>query len=272
MTQFYDVDEKITLVEEGFVKSLLNLAEQYTEGSTKLPVTLFTKEGNKPNYFVNSLKKVFAEFDIPVLTTEFNGFADEGTIINTINNTLGAYVYVRTNETRQQLNTLSTFAKPNGDIDCISYQALNNHALPSVVIATLKIIEHFNKDLLKLDGKTVLIVNRSAYVGQPLQYALMSNGATTIMCNSSTPVDVLTALIEQQHADIIIWATGDNKIGDKFTYTKNQLVIDLAQGDLAEPKGDAVFCKVPGRLTALSLVESYVNSLSLGEPLTQEQK
>lgn len=267
---FYDVDGEITPIQTGYVKSLLVLADKQFEGITsKVPLTIFTKETEGRNYYVESIEKTFSELGLPVMVSTFNDSLSLEALVGTINNTIGTYVYARTDESKEVMNIISTFTKRQGDIDGISYEALNNHFTPAVVNATLKIIEHFNSPL-NLEGKTVLIVNRSAYVGQPLHNVLTSTGATTIMCNSTTPKEVITSLIEDHKVDIVIWATGNQGIGDDFKYDEKQLIIDLAQGDITEPKEVGTFCKVTGRLTCLALAENYAKSLP-NEPLTQQQ-
>lgn len=266
---FYDVNTNIANVEEAYIKSQINLIEQSNPGLiSKTPLTIFTKETDKPNYYVNSIVKTFKALGIPVVVSTLSKDVSLETTLGIINNTVGCYVYARTDEDKQTMNLISTYAKASGDIDGLSYEMLDQKFLPAVVVATLKTIEHFNNKLA-LDGKTALIVNRSPYVGQPLQHALMMNGATTIMCNSTSSGELIATAIDDNHADIIIWATGAKGIGDTFNYA-DQLVIDLSQMDVTNATEHATFCKIVGRLTCLALAQNYLESLPK-EPLTPQE-
>jgi methylenetetrahydrofolate dehydrogenase (NADP+)/methenyltetrahydrofolate cyclohydrolase len=94
-----------------------------------------------------------------------------------------------------------------------------------------------------LDGKNIVLINRSNLVGKPLYHLLLEKNATVITCHSRTKN--LTGLC--QSADIIITAVGDRS---KFVLTpemikENAIVIDVAISRLHEKMvGDSDFDKI----------------------------
>ncbi|MBS3925884.1 MAG: bifunctional 5,10-methylenetetrahydrofolate dehydrogenase/5,10-methenyltetrahydrofolate cyclohydrolase [Nitrosarchaeum sp.] len=95
-----------------------------------------------------------------------------------------------------------------------------------VACTPLGVMEMFDYYKIDLDGKNVVLINRSNLVGKPLYHLLLARNATVITCHSKTKnIKELC-----QHADIIITAVGDRK---KFTLTpdmikKDAIVIDVA--------------------------------------------
>lgn len=88
------------------------------------------------------------------------------------------------------------------------------------------IMEMFDYHGIDLEGKNVVLINRSNLVGKPLYHLLLEKNATVLTCHSKTKN--LTELC--QSADIIITAVGDR---NKFTLTpemikEGAIVIDVA--------------------------------------------
>ncbi len=88
------------------------------------------------------------------------------------------------------------------------------------------IMEMFDYHKIDLEGKNVVLINRSNLVGKPLYQLLLEKNATVLTCHSKTKN--LTELC--QSADIIITAVGDR---NKFTLTPEMIkdgavVIDVA--------------------------------------------
>jgi len=88
------------------------------------------------------------------------------------------------------------------------------------------IMEMFDYHEIDLNGKNVVLINRSNLVGKPLYHLLLEKNATVITCHSKTKN--LTDLC--QASDIIITAVGDRT---KFTLTPEMIkdgaiVIDVA--------------------------------------------
>ncbi len=87
------------------------------------------------------------------------------------------------------------------------------------------IMEMFDYHEIDLDGKNVVLVNRSNLVGKPLYHLLLEKNATVVTCHSRTKN--LTEICRA--ADIVITAVGDR---NKFTLTpemikEGAIVIDV---------------------------------------------
>ena len=95
-----------------------------------------------------------------------------------------------------------------------------------VACTPLGIMEMFDYHGIDLDGKNVVLINRSNLVGKPLYHLLLEKNATVLACHSKTKN--LTELC--QSADVIITAVGNR---DKFILTPEMIkegavVIDVA--------------------------------------------
>ncbi|KEQ56314.1 Bifunctional protein FolD, partial [Marine Group I thaumarchaeote SCGC AAA799-N04] len=100
------------------------------------------------------------------------------------------------------------------------------------------VMEMFDYHGIELEGKNVVLINRSNLVGKPLYHLLLEKNATVITCHSRTKN--LTELCKS--ADIVITAVGDR---NKFTLTSDMIqegavVIDVAISKFQEKLvGDA---------------------------------
>jgi len=88
------------------------------------------------------------------------------------------------------------------------------------------IMEMFDYHGISLEGKNVVLINRSNLVGKPLYHLLLEKNATVLTCHSKTKN--LTELC--QAADIIITAVGDR---NKFTLTQDMIKEDAIIIDVA---------------------------------------
>ncbi|KAG2474108.1 MAG: Methylenetetrahydrofolate dehydrogenase / Methenyltetrahydrofolate cyclohydrolase [Nitrosopumilales archaeon] len=124
------------------------------------------------------------------------------------------------------------------------------------------IIEMFDFHKIDLEGKNVVVINRSNLIGKPLYQLLLSRNATVTMCHSKTK-----NLIEFcKAADIVITAVGDRR---KFTLTPEMIkdgaiVIDVAistqDGKLV---GDADFDKIIEKASFVSPVPGGVGPMTV---------
>ena len=79
-------------------------------------------------------------------------------------------------------------------------------------------------NITELEGKDVVIVNRSNLMGKPLQIMLTNEDATVTMCHSRTK-----NLKEKiQNADIVITGIGKAKFFDKSYFKDGQIIIDCS--------------------------------------------
>ena len=131
----------------------------------------------------------------------------------------------------KQLDEFATTSRisPLKDVDGLTPHnagllAMNKAAL--VACTPSGIMEMFDYHGINLEGKNVVLINRSNLVGKPLYHLLLEKNATVLTCHSKTKN--LSELC--QSADIIITAVGDR---NKFTLTSDMIkegaiVIDVA--------------------------------------------
>ncbi|RJQ24367.1 bifunctional 5,10-methylenetetrahydrofolate dehydrogenase/5,10-methenyltetrahydrofolate cyclohydrolase [Candidatus Parcubacteria bacterium] len=124
------------------------------------------------------------------------------------------------------------------------------------------IIELFDYYKIDLEGKNIVIINRSNLVGKPLYHLLLERNATVTMCHSKTKniQDVC------RRADIVITGVGNRA---RFTLTPEMIsdgaiVIDVAttrvDGKLA---GDSDFDKIIQKASYASPVPGGVGPMTI---------
>ena len=131
----------------------------------------------------------------------------------------------------KQLNEFATISRisPIKDVDGLTPQ---NVGLLSMGKSILKpctpsgIMEMFYYYKINLQGKNVVMINRSNLIGKPLYNLLLQNNATVITCHSKTE-----NLHEYcKNADVIITAVGDRA---KFKLTSDMIKQDAIVIDVA---------------------------------------
>ena len=181
-----------------------------------------------------------------------------------------------------QLDEFATISRiyPIKDVDGLTP---HNMGLLSMRKAILKactpsgIMEMFDYYDIELEGKVVVIINRSNLIGKPLYHMLLEKNATVITCHSKTK-----NLKEiSKNADIVVSGVGDRS---KFVLTPDMIkegavVIDVAisrnEGKLT---GDADFEKIiqkasyatpvpggVGPMTVSMLLKNTVTAASLSK-------
>jgi methylenetetrahydrofolate dehydrogenase (NADP+)/methenyltetrahydrofolate cyclohydrolase len=124
------------------------------------------------------------------------------------------------------------------------------------------IIELFDYYKIDLEGKNIVIINRSNLVGKPLYHLLLERNATVTMCHSKTKniQDVC------RRADIVVTGVGDRA---RFILTPDMIsdgaiVIDVAtthvDGKLA---GDSDFDKIIQKASYASPVPGGVGPMTI---------
>jgi methylenetetrahydrofolate dehydrogenase (NADP+)/methenyltetrahydrofolate cyclohydrolase len=139
-------------------------------------------------------------------------------------------------------------------------------------------MEMFEYHDIDLNGKNIVLINRSNLVGKPLYHLLLEKNATVVTCHSKTKN--LAELC--QVADIIITAVGDRA---KFTLTpemikEGAIVIDVAISRFQEKLvGDSDFEKiiqkasfatpVPGGVGPMTVAMLLKNTITAASLSTQ---
>ena len=131
----------------------------------------------------------------------------------------------------KQLNEFATISRisPIKDVDGLTPQNVGLLSMGKSILRPCTpsgIMELFYYYKINLEGKNVVMINRSNLIGKPLYNLLLQNNATVITCHSKTK-----NLKEYcQNADIVITAVGDRA---KFKLTSDMIkqgaiVIDVA--------------------------------------------
>jgi len=131
----------------------------------------------------------------------------------------------------KQLDEFTTTSRisPLKDVDGLTPHNVGLLAMKKAALVACTpsgIMEMFEFHEINLEGKNIVLINRSNLVGKPLYQLLVENNATVTTCHSKTKN--LTELC--QSADIIISAVGNR---EKFTLTSDMIkegaiVIDVA--------------------------------------------
>jgi len=120
-----------------------------------------------------------------------------------------------------QLNEFTTTSKiaPLKDVDGLTPYNVGLLSMKKAALVACTpsgIMEMFDYHNINLQGKNVVLINRSNLVGKPLYHLLLERNATVITCHSKT-----NNLEELCHlADVIITAVGDRT---KFTLTAEMI-------------------------------------------------
>ena len=144
------------------------------------------------------------------------------------------------------------------------------------------VMEMFDHHNIDLQGKNIVLINRSNLVGKPLYHLLLEKNATVLTCHSKTK-DITKFC---QLADIVITAVGDR---EKFILTpemikEGAIVIDVAISRFKEKLvGDCDYDKIiekasfatpvpggVGPMTVAMLLKNTITATSLGIQIARQ--
>jgi len=158
----------------------------------------------------------------------------------------------------EQLDEFVTISRisPIKDVDGLTP---HNMGLLSMRKAILKactpsgIMEMFDYYDIELEGKTVVVINRSSLIGKPLYHMLLEKNATVITCHSKTK-----NLKEiSKNADIIVSGVGDRS---KFVLTPDMIKDGAVVIDVA-------ISRIDGKLTGDADYEKIIEKASYATPV-----
>ena len=131
----------------------------------------------------------------------------------------------------KQLNEFATISRisPIKDVDGLTPQNVGLLSMGKSILRPCTpsgIMEMFYYYKINLQGKNVVMINRSNLIGKPLYHLLLQNNATVVTCHSKTE-----NLHEYcKNADVIITAVGDRA---KFKLTSDMIKQDAVVIDVA---------------------------------------
>ena len=187
----------------------------------------------------------------------------------------------------QHLNEFETTSRisPLKDVDGLTPHNVGLLAMKKAALVACTpsgVMEMFDYHNIELEGKNIVLINRSNLVGKPLYHLLLEKNATVITCHSRTKD------IEKfcQEADIVITAVGDRT---KFILTpemikEESIVIDVAISRFENKLvGDCDYEKIiekasfatpvpggVGPMTVAMLLRNTITAASLGTQIGRQ--
>lgn len=157
-------------------------------------------------------------------------------------------------------NTIS----PMKDVDCMNplnlekiFEGDLDGFSPGTPKAAMEILKYNN---IELEGKNVVVVNRSMVVGKPLAMMLLKENATVTICHSKTKnLEEIT-----KNADVVIPALGrPGHFGQEY-FNEDSIIIDVGVSVTEEGKlsGDIDFDSVSEYVNKITPVPGGVGSVT----------
>ena len=263
--------------------------ELKSQGVSPCLATILVGDNPASATYVKNKKKACEE--VGILTKDHTPSAsisqkEINDLIETLNNDNSIHGILVQLPLPEQLDEFETTSRisPIKDVDGLTP---HNVGLLSMGKAILKactpsgIMEMFEFYNINLEGKNVVLINRSNLVGKPLYHLLLEKNATVMTCHSKT--ENLNRIC--QNADVVITAVGNR---DRFTLSPDMIkegaiVIDVAitryEGKLV---GDTDFEKIiqkasfatpvpggVGPMTVAMLLKNTVTAASLSKGFGQ---
>lgn len=160
--------------------------------------------------------------------------------------------------------TISNAINPEKDVDCMNplnlakiFEGDMTGFVPGTPKAAIEILLNNNIDL---EGKNVVVINRSLVVGKPLAMMLLEKNATVTICHSKTKdLDKIT-----KKADIVMTALGKAMFLDGKYFNEDSIIIDIGvsmdkDGNMS---GDVDFEKVKDKVAMITPVPRGVGSVT----------
>ena len=160
---------------------------------------------------------------------------------------------------------------PQKDVDCMHplnlekiFEGDMSGFAPCTPKAAMEVLKYYN---IPLEGKNVVVVNRSMVVGKPLVMMLLEENATVTICHSRTQnLNEIT-----KNADIVIVALGKAKFFDETYFNENSIIIDVGVSLDKDGKlsGDADYDKLLPLVDKITPVPGGVGSVTTSILLSQ---
>ena len=159
---------------------------------------------------------------------------------------------------------ISKIISPEKDVDCMNplnlakiFEGDMSGFAPGTPKAAIEILVNNN---IELEGKNVVVINRSLVVGKPLAMMLLEKNATVTICHSRTKdLDKIT-----READIVMTALGRAKFLDEKYFNEDSIIIDIgvSMDEDGKMSGDVDFENVEGKVAKITPVPRGVGSVT----------
>lgn len=163
---------------------------------------------------------------------------------------------------------------PDKDVDCMHplnlarvFEGDMDGFLPGTPKAAVEILLYNKVDL---EGKNVVIINRSMVLGKPLAMMLLKENATVTICHSRTKD--LPSITKA--ADIVVTALGKAKFFDEKYFNEDSICIDvgISLDDDGKLSGDIDYGPVSEKVKMITPVPGGVGSVTTSLLLSQVVK
>ncbi|MDR7870157.1 MAG: bifunctional 5,10-methylenetetrahydrofolate dehydrogenase/5,10-methenyltetrahydrofolate cyclohydrolase [Tissierellaceae bacterium] len=244
----------------------------------KFPRLGIIRLGNDPSD-ISYEKSIIKNCDtLKIDTTVIELYRDINTdeLVNTIkdlnnHNSISGILIFRPLPKHIDEKKISMAITPSKDVDCMHplnlekiFEGDNTGFAPCTPKAAMEILSH-NK--ISLEGKNVIVINRTMVVGKPLSMMLLKENATVTICHSRTKnLQEIT-----RNADIVMTALGKANFLDDSYFNEDSIVIDIGvslndQGMIA---GDVDSDKVKDKIAMITPVPGGVGSVTTSILLKQ---
>lgn len=160
---------------------------------------------------------------------------------------------------------------PNKDVDCMHplnlakiFEGDMTGFQPCTPRAAMEILLYNN---VELEGKNVVVVNRSMVLGKPLAMMLLEKNATVTICHSRTKnLHEITS-----KADVVVTALGKAKFFDKKYFNENSICIDVgvSMDEDGKLSGDINYPEVSEMVSMITPVPGGVGAVTTSLLLSQ---
>lgn len=153
---------------------------------------------------------------------------------------------------------------PIKDVDCMNpvnlgkiFEGDMSGVAPCTPKAAMEILKYYE---IPLEGKDVVVINRSMVVGKPLAMMLLEENATVTICHSRTQ-DLQE---KTKNADVVVTALGRAKFFDEKYFNEDSVIIDVGVSTDEDGKlsGDVDFDKVSPIVDKITPVPGGVGSVT----------
>ena len=232
MTQIINGKEIAQKLRDTLKEEIIELKNKFN----KVPGLAVVQVGNvaASSVYVKAKTKSANEVGIEVIDHHLNELTTQDqlleliTKLNNQDNVNGILVQLPLPKQLNEFKTISRIS-PIKDVDGLTPQNVGLLAMGKSIFRPCTpsgIMEMFYYYKIELEGKNIVMINRSNLRGKPLYHLLLQNNATVITCHSKTKnLDEYC-----KNADIVITAVGDRA---KFKLTSDMIKQDAIVIDVA---------------------------------------
>lgn len=253
------------------IKELIKNKVEELEKENKYPTLAIVRLGDNPDdvYYERSILKNCEsvgiktnpiEKDVNISTEELIDIVED---LNNDDSISGILIFRPLPDHIDEDKVIRTVS-PDKDVDSMNPITVNklfegdmSGFAPCTPKAAMEILKHYD---VELEGKNVVVINRSLVVGKPLAMMLLEENVTVTICHSRTK-DLPSIT---RNADIVMTALGRAKMFNKEYFNENSIVVDIGISDDDEGKmsGDVDYEDVKDLVKMVTPVPGGVGSVT----------